>query len=96
MTFGRSKIVSNISIRYTIVSEEINNFCDFLDFVENLWIQTQTQKMLISSKAMRHRMGMFDTILERPKVIRLVFESHRTIPVILGNTWATYVDPIVD
>ena len=75
--------------------DEINNLCDFLDFVENLWNQTQTQKVLISSEVMRHRMRMFDTVLDRPKVILLLFETHGNIPKILGNTWATIVDLIV-
>ena len=96
MTFGRSKIVSNTIIQCTIVAVEINTFCDLLDFVENLWNQTQTQKVLISLEAMGHRMRMFDTVLERPKVILLVFESHRNIPVMLGNIWSTSVDLIVD
>ena len=64
--------------------------------MENLWDQTQTQKVLTSSEAMGDRMRMFDTVLERPKVILLVFESHRNIPVMLGNTWPTSVDLIVD
>ena len=96
MTFGRSKTVSNILIRCSIDSDEINTFCDFLDFVGNLWNQTQTQKVLILSEAMGHRMRTFDTVLERPKGILLVFESHRSIPEMLGNTWATFVDLIVD
>ena len=90
MTFGRSKTVSNILIRCPIASDEINTFCDLLDFVENLWDQTQTQKVLTSPEAMGHRMRMFDTVLERPKVILLVFESHRNILVKLGNTWSTF------
>ena len=96
MTFGRSKTVSNILIRCLIASVEVNTFCDLLDFVENLWDQTQTQKVLTSTEAIRHCMRMFDTVLERPKVILLVFESHRDIPVMLGNTWPTSVDLIVD
>ena len=60
-----------------------------------LWIHTQTQKMLTLSEAMKHRMRMFDTVLERPKVILLVLESPSNIPVILGNTWSTSVDLIV-
>ena len=96
MTFGLSKTVSNILIRCLIASVEVNTFCDLLDFVENLWDQTQSQKVLISKEAIRHRMRMFDTVLERPKVILLVFESHRNIPVMLGNTWPTSVDLIVD
>ena len=96
MTFGRSKTVSNIIIRCLIASEEINSLCDFFDFVENLWNQTQTQKVLISSEAMGHRMMMFDTVLERLKVILLVLESRRNIPVMLGNIWSTSVDLIVD
>ena len=79
-----------------MASDEINTFCDLLDFVENLWNQTQTRKALISSEAMGHRMRMFDTVLERPKVILLVFESHRNIPVMLGNIWSTSVDLTVD
>ena len=96
MTSGHSKTVSNILIRCPIALDEINTLCDFLDFVENLWNQTQTQKVLISSEAMGHLMRMFDTVLERPKVILLVFESHRNIPVMLGNIWSTFVDLIVD
>ena len=95
MTFGRSKTVSNILIRCPVASDEIYRFRDILDFVENLWDQTQTQKVLTSSEAMRDRMRMFDTVLERPKVILLVLESPRNIPVILGNTWSTSVDLIV-
>ena len=78
MTFGRSKTVSNILIRCPIASEEINTLRDFLHFVENLWNQTQTKKVLISSEAMGHHMRMLDTVLERPKVILLVFESQGT------------------
>ena len=96
MTFGRSKTVSNILIRSPIASDEINTFCDLLEFVENLWNQTQTQKVLISSEAMRHRMKTFDTVLERPMVTFLVFESHKSIPVMLDNIWSTFVDLIVD
>ena len=96
MTFGRSKTVSNILIRCPIASDEINNLCDFLDFVENLWNTSQTQKVLISSEAMGHRMRMFDTVLERPEVILLVSKSHRNILVMLDNNWSTSVDLIVD
>ena len=96
MTFGRSKIVSNILIRCPIASDDINSLCDFFDFVENLWNQTQTQKVLILPELMGHRMRMYDTGLERPKVILLVFESHRNTPVTLGNTLSTYVDLSVD
>ena len=96
MTFGRSKTVSNILIRCPIASDEINSLCDFFDFVENLWNQTQTQKVLISSEAMGHRMMMFDKVLERLKVIFFVFESHANSPVMLSNIWSTSVDLIVD
>ena len=96
MTFERSKTVPNIFVRCTITFDEINNLCDFLDFVENLWNQTQTQKVLISSEAMGHLIRMFDTVLECPKVILLVFESHSNNPVSLGNTWSTFVDTSVD
>ena len=51
--------------------------------MKNLWNQIQTQKVLISSEAMGHLMRMFDTDLERLKVILLVFESHMNIPVML-------------
>ena len=95
MTFGRSKTVSNILIRCFIASDKVNTLNDFVDFVEKLWIHTQTQKMLTLSEVMRHRMRMFDTVLERPKVILLVLESPRNIPVILGNTWSTSVDLMV-
>ena len=96
MTFRRSKTLSNILIQCPIASDDVNSLCDFFDFVENLWNQTQTQKVLISSEAMGHRMRMFYTVLERPKVIFLVFESHINIPVMLGNIWSTSVDLIVD
>ena len=95
MTFGCSKTVSNILIRCSIASGEINSL-PFLDFVENLWNQTQTQKVLIFSKAMRYHMMMFDMVLERPKVILLVFESHRNIPLMLDNIWSTSADLTVD
>ena len=85
MTFGRSKTVSNILIRCLIASDKVNTLNDFVDFVENLWNQTQTQKVLISLEAMGHHMKMFDTVLEHLKVILLVFESHRNILVMLGN-----------
>ena len=88
--------VSNILIRCLIAFDEINNLCDFLDFVENLWNQTQTQKVFISSEAMGHLMRMFDTVLEHPKVIHSVLESHMNIPVMLGNIWSTSIDLIVD
>ena len=55
-----------------------------------------TQKVLISSEAMGHRMRVFDTVLELPKVILLVFESHMNIPVMLGSFWSTSVGLIVD
>ena len=96
MTFGRSKAVSNILIRSPIASDEVHTFCDLLDFVENLWDQTQTQKVMASSEAMGDRMRMFDTVLERSKIILLVFERHKNIPVILGNIWSTSVDLIVN
>ena len=96
MTFGGSKTVPNIIIRCLIASDEINTFCDLLDFVENLWDQTQTQKVLTSPEAMGHRMRMFDTVLERPKVILSVLQSHMNIPVMLGNIWSTSIDLTVD
>ena len=96
MTFWRSKTVSNILIPCPILSVEIKNLCDFLDFLQNVWNQIRTQKVLISSEAMGHDMRMFDTVLERPKVILLVFESHRNIPVMFGNIWSTSVEPTVD
>ena len=55
-----------------------------------------SHQILISSEAMRHPVRMFDTVLEHQKVILSVFESHRNIPVSLGNTWSTSVDPSVD
>ena len=76
MTFGRSKTVSNILIRCPIASDDINSLCDFFDFVENLWNQTQTQKVLILLDAIGHCMRMFDTVLERVKAILLVHENH--------------------
>ena len=75
--------------------DKMNTLNDFVDFVEKLWIHTQTQKMLTLSEAMKHRMMMFDTVLERAKVILLILESPRNIPAILGNTWSTSVYLIV-
>ena len=88
--FRRSKTVSNIPIQYLIASDETNTFCVCV------WIHyfstksTISHKLLVSSEVMTHCIGTFDTVLERPKVILLLFESHRTTPVILGNTYATY------
>ena len=96
MTFGRSKTVSNILIRCPIAFDEISSLFDSFDFVENLWNQTQTQKVLISSEAMGHHMKTVDTVLERAKVILLSFESRRNISVMLGNIWSTSADLIVD
>ena len=48
MTFGRSKTLSNILIWCLIALDEINNLCDFLDFVEKLWIHPQTHKIILS------------------------------------------------
>ena len=70
--------------------------CDYLDFVENVWNQTRTQKVLTSSEAMGHGMSMIDTVLDRPKFILLVCESRRNILVMLRNIWSTPVDIIVD
>ena len=56
----------------------------------------QSHRLLISSKAMRHDMRMFDRVLESPKVLVLVTESHRNILVIVDNTWSTSVDLIED
>ena len=95
-TFERSKNVSSTLIGWLNAFDKINTLSDFVDFVEKVWIHTQTQKMLTLSETMRHRMRMFDTVLERPKVIRFVVESHRNILVMLGNIWSTSVDPIVD
>ena len=64
--------------------------------MEKFWIHPQTQKMLILLEAMRHHMRMFDAVLERPKVILLVPESHESISVITDNTWSTSVDLMVD
>ena len=41
-------------------------------------------------------MRMFGRVLERPKVIVLVTESHRKTLVIIDNTWPTSVDLIED
>ena len=96
MTFWCDKVVSTILIGCLIASDKINTLSDFVDFVEKLWIHTQTQKMLTLSEEMRYPMRMFDAVLERPKVLLLVFESRRNILVMLGNIWSTFVDLIVD
>ena len=69
MTFGRFKTVSNTLIRCPIVFDEINTLCDFVNFVENLSNQTQTQKVLISLETMGYRMRTFDTVLKISDVI---------------------------
>ena len=94
MTFGRSKTVSNIFIWCPIASNEINSLCHFFDFVGNLWNQTQTQKVLTSSEGIGDRMRMFDTVLERLKVIRLVSESHRNmVDSAFESWWSILSDP---
>ena len=95
MGVSKGSVKKKPCIRCPITSDEINTFCDLLDFVENLWNQTQTQKVL-TSQAMVHHMRMFDTVLDRLKALFLVLESHRNIPVMLGNIWSTSVDLIVD
>ena len=70
----------------------LNFFCADVT-IRNL---ASLHKMLISSQAMMHSIRMFDTVLEHPKAMLLVFESRRNIPVSLGNTWPTFVDPNVD
>ena len=49
------------------------------DYHTNFW----------SCRAMRHHMRMFGRVLERPKVIVLVTESHRKTLIIIDNTWPT-------
>ena len=71
-------------------------FCDCVWSHKFSTKSSKSQKVLTSTEAIRHCMRMFDTVLERLKVILLVFESHRNIPVMLGNTWPTSVDLIVD
>ena len=56
----------------------------------------KSHRLLISSKAMRNHMRMFDRALKRPKAIVLVTESHRNTLVIMDNTWSTSVDLIED
>ena len=88
--FRRSKTVSNILIRCPNGSDEITIFvflCESTIFPQN---STQLHKLLIWSETLRHRMKMSDTVLEPPKVILLVLESHRTISANLGNTRSTY------
>ena len=99
ITFGRSKTASNILMPSPIASDEINTFCVCVSlhkFSTTSKKFRKSHKLLISSETMRHHMRMFDTVLERSKVILLVFESKSNIPVTLGNTWATFVDLIVD
>ena len=96
MTFGRSKSAPNTLILCLIVSDKTDSLRDLYDFVENLWNQTQTPKVFISSEAMRHHMSEFDALLERTKVILLVSESYKNILEMLGNTWSTFIALIVD
>ena len=74
MTFGRSKTLSNILIWCLIAFDEINNLCDFLDFVEKLWIHPQTQKIMILSQVITYLMRMFDMVLKCWKDIILIFQ----------------------
>ena len=56
-------------------------------------------QMMISSETtrlFRYPIGMLGTILERQKVMLLVFESHRNTLFNLGNTLSTSVDLRVD
>ena len=68
---------------YSVPSLLTRSIVCFISWI--LWDQTQTQKVLISSETMGHRMRMVDTVLESPNVILLVLESHRNIPLTLGN-----------
>ena len=45
-----------------------------------------------TTRLFRHPIGMLGTILERQKVMLLVFESHRNTPFNLGNTLSTTID----
>ena len=45
-----------------------------------------------TTRLFRYPIGMLGTILERQKVMLLVFESHRNTPLNLGNTLSTSVD----
>ena len=74
MTFGRSKTLSNILIWCLIAFDEINNLCDFLDFVEKLWIHPQTQNIMILSQGITYPMRMFDMVLKCSKDIILIFK----------------------
>ena len=74
MTFGRSKTLSNILIWCIIAFDEITNLCDFLDFVENLWIHPQTRKIMILSQVITYPMWMFDMALKCSKYIILIFK----------------------
>ena len=94
--FGRSKTVSNILIRCYIASDDINNFCVCDWFHKFSTKSKKSHKLLISSETMGHGMKMFDTVLERPKVIVLVCESRRNTLVMLHNIWSTSVGLIVD
>ena len=64
-----------------------------------IWLPDTKNLMLILSETtrlFRHPIGMLGTILERQKVMLLVFESHRNTPFNLGNTLSTSVDLRVD
>ena len=74
MTFGRSNTLSHILIWCLIGFDEINNLCDFLDFVEKLWIHPQTRKIMILSQVITYPMRMFDMALKCSKYIILIFK----------------------
>ena len=94
--FRRFKTVSNILIWCPITSDEMNTFWIYFWFHKFSTTCKKSHRLWVSSEAMWHRMRMFDTVLELPKVILWVFDSHRNIPVMLGNTWSTSVGHIVD
>ena len=66
MTFGCFKTVSNTLIQCLIASDEINTFCVCGGFHKFSTKSQKSHKLLISSKAVGHRMRMFDPVLERP------------------------------
>ena len=67
MTFGRSKTLPNILIWCLIAFDEINNLCDFLNFVEKLWIHPQTQNIMILSQVITYPMRVFGMVLKCSK-----------------------------
>ena len=82
-TFERSKNVSSTLIRWLNASDKINTLSDFVDFVEKVWIHTQTQKILTLSETMKHHMRILNTVLDPSKA---VVDPSKALLSVLGSS----------